>query len=361
MQRAGREITDLTICRAIFAGWVFAYHVDLHAHFSISLGFYAGVVRRGYLGVDGFFLLSGLILTLVHPELGKSPAGAVRFWLKRLARIYPVHLAVLLVLAAVTLIGFALGVAPRDPGRFTLSSMLENLALIHGWGMAPQLAWNYPSWSVSTEWAGYLLFPALWFCLWRLPDRFTVLLAVLCLAALAEVDFRADGLNLTFAYALLRFFPEFILGIATAKLLPALAARVPAVALAALGAVIILLALLAAADVFVVAGLWMLLAAFAAEAIAGRAAMLPRLRLLRFLGILSYAFYMSFGTIELFLAQLYRHLGIDPASSKLIYAAAMTGFTFLLAMSLHNLVEEPARRRVDHWLKGRQGRPSFSG
>jgi peptidoglycan/LPS O-acetylase OafA/YrhL len=352
MPSAKQEITDLTVCRAIFACWVFLYHVDLHAHFSASLGGCAGLIRRGYLGVDGFFLLSGLILARVHPELAKSPAGAARFLIKRLARVYPVHLAVILLLGAVVGIGLSLGVSPRDPGRFTLTSLLENLALIHGWGVADQLAWNYPSWSVSTEWAGYLLFPALWFYISRLPTRWAAAVLGVCLPVLAAVDFwSGDGLNLTFAHALLRFFPEFSAGIATARLLPVLAQRVPGVTFAGSGLILVLLSLMFSADLCVVAGLWMVLTGFAAQAAAGQPSILPKFPLLRFLGVLSYAFYMSFGTIELFLAQLYRHQGWDPAAHKLVYATSMTVLTFILALSLHNLVENPARVVIDRWME----------
>jgi peptidoglycan/LPS O-acetylase OafA/YrhL len=111
-----------------------------------------------------------------------------------------------------------------------------------------------------------------------------------------------------------------------------------------------LLALLFAADMFVVAGLWMVLAAFAMQAASAKPGLLPNLKPLRFLGTLSYAFYMSFGTIELFLAQLYRHHGWDPAGHKLAYSASMTVLTFILALSLHGLVENPARRLAERRL-----------
>ncbi len=353
MRPLKQEITDLTACRAIFAAWVFAYHVDLHAHFSGLMGGCAGLIRHGYLGVDGFFLLSGLILTLRHPELANSRAGAGRFLIKRLARIYPVHLAVIMLLGVVVGIGLLAGVSPRDPGRFTLPSLIENLLLIHGWGVADQLAWNYPSWSVSTEWAGYLLFPALWFTIARLPNRWVACVLVASWLVLAAVDFwSADGLNLTIAYALTRFLPEFIAGIATAKLIPVLARHLPGFTLAALGLILAVLSLLFAGDICVVGGLWMVLTGFATQAVSGRASILPKISFLRFLGHLSYAFYMSFGTIELFLAQLYRHQGWDPASSRLVYSAAMTVLTFILALSLHGLVENPARAFIDRRLAG---------
>ncbi len=349
-----REIVDLTICRALFAAWVFAYHVDLHAHFSG-----AAPVMHGYLGVDGFFILSGLILACAHPELASSPRAAGRFWVRRLARIYPVHLAVILLLCAVVGIGFTLGLTPRDPGRFTLPSLVENLLLIHGWGFTSELAWNYPSWSISTEWAGYLLFPALWFGIARLPGGLAAGLLALCLPVLGIVDLRCHGLNLTFAWSLLRFFPEFIAGIATARLLSVLARPMLPETLAGLGVLTILAALLLAPDVCVVVGLWAVLTGLAARAAGAKPGLLPLASPLRFLGQLSYAFYMSFGTVELFLAQLGRHRAWDPAAHKLVYAGSMTGLTFLLALSLHNLVEKPARAWIDRRFAGGKAPVAF--
>ena len=347
-----REIYDLTVCRALFAAWVFTYHVDLHANFSAYLGSAAGLVRHGYLGVDGFFLLSGFILARVHPELSRTPIDSFRFWGKRLARIYPVHLAVLLLLAAVAGSGIALGVVPHDPGRFSLTALGQDLLLIQGWGVANQLAWNYPSWSISTEWAGYLLFPALTFGLARLRIIPSAILLVVCFAALAIVDHHfAHGLNLTFADSLWRFFPEFIAGIITAKLAPIAAARVAGRGLAGLGFGVIFAALLLGSDTSAVLGLWMLIACMAMQADAGAAPVFRNLNLLRFLGVLSYAFYMSFATIELFLAQLYGHEGWNPADQKCLYALAMTGLTFILALTLHNLIEKPSRLMIDRWLE----------
>jgi peptidoglycan/LPS O-acetylase OafA/YrhL len=346
------EIIDLTVCRALFAAWVFTYHIDLHAHFSAYLGPAAGLIRRGYLGVDGFFLLSGFILARVHPEFSTGFVGSFRFWGKRLARIYPVHLAVLLLLAAIAASGLALGIVPHDPGRFSLSALLQDLLLIQGWGVANQLAWNYPSWSISTEWAGYLLFPALCFCTVRLSQIPAALLLILCALILAIADhYFAHGLNLTFADSLWRFFPEFFAGLLTAKLVPTVAPHAPSRLLAGIGFGIIICALLKGSDTSAVAGLWLLLSSFAMQADAGRPQIFPKRNLLRFLGILSYAFYMSFATIELFLAQLYGHEGWNPANQKWAYALAMTLLTFALALTLHHLIEKPARQSIDRWLQ----------
>jgi peptidoglycan/LPS O-acetylase OafA/YrhL len=92
-------LTDINACRAIFALLVFLYHVNLHVGFAGSLGWFAPVVTQGYLGVDGFFMLSGLILAQVEPDMAFCVQGVLRLWGKRLERIYPVHLAVIVLLA----------------------------------------------------------------------------------------------------------------------------------------------------------------------------------------------------------------------------------------------------------------------
>ena len=48
-------LDDLTCARAIFAGWVFAYHLNLQLLDALPFGAVSPVVARGYLGVDGFF------------------------------------------------------------------------------------------------------------------------------------------------------------------------------------------------------------------------------------------------------------------------------------------------------------------
>jgi peptidoglycan/LPS O-acetylase OafA/YrhL len=347
-----REIVDLTICRAIFAAWVFTYHIDLHANFSAYLGSARSLIRRGYLGVDGFFLLSGFILASVHPELSNGFGGSFRFWGKRLARIYPVHLAVLILLAAIAASGLALGIVPHDPGRFSLGALLQDLLLIQGWGVANQLAWNYPSWSISTEWAGYLAFPVFCFFTARLSGSVAAILLFLCFALLALVErHSAHGLNLTFVHSLWRFFPEFIAGILTAKLVPTLAPQAPCRWLAGAGFGIIIGGLLLHSDVSAVIGLWLLIFSLAMQADKAGPPLFPNLVLLRFLGILSYAFYMSFATVELFLAQLYSHEGWNPANQKWAYALAMTLLTFALSLTLHHLIEKPARQSIDRWLQ----------
>jgi peptidoglycan/LPS O-acetylase OafA/YrhL len=100
----------------------------------------------------------------------------------------------------------------------------------------------------------------------------------------------------------------------------------------------------------VVVGLWLVIYALAMQADSGREPVFGRREGLRFLGQLSYAFYMSFGTAELLMTEIFRHFGWDPARAGLVFCAGMVVLTFAYAMILHVFVEVPARRAADRFL-----------
>jgi peptidoglycan/LPS O-acetylase OafA/YrhL len=347
-----REMTDLTVCRAFLAGWVFLYHVDLYAQFAQHLGPFAGLVRHGYMGVDGFFILSGLILPRVHREFMASPfRGAWRFWGKRLARLYPVHLVTILILLAVVGVGTGMGMAPRDPARFGHLALLQNLLLLQGWGFGPHWTWNYPSWSISAEWAGYLLFPILWFAMAHF-DIFVVVQFVILPVPLLGImsHLSGHGLNLTGIDVLPRFFLEFIPGIALSYLVPVVADAVAPAKLAASGLAIALLGAACGWDLMIVMGLALALWSLTMQADAERAPVFPKAGILRWLGQISYSFYMSFALAELLLAQIFRRHGWAPADHALLFALGMTGATLILALALYYIIERPCRRLADRLL-----------
>ena len=104
-------------------------------------------------------------------------------------------------------------------------------------------------------------------------------------------------------------------------------------------------------DVLTVAGLWLLLFSLTAHADAERPTLIGNIRVLRWLGLLSYAFYMSFALAELLLSQIFRREGWTPASHSLVFATGMLTVTFFVAVILHVTVEVPCRRAADRWLE----------
>ncbi len=103
-------------------------------------------------------------------------------------------------------------------------------------------------------------------------------------------------------------------------------------------------ALAASRDWFVVAGIWLLLSGLLIAARQGRAPALAWVPLLRSLGDLSFAFYMSFALVETVQAFAWRRAGIAPAENAALFAVTTTALTFGLAVLLRVLVERPALR-----------------
>ncbi len=148
-------LKPLTSIRGIAALVVVLYH--LRESFPRVLALSWAPVH-GELAVDLFFVLSGFILTHVYnQEFTITIRSAMRFYIARLARIYPLHLVTLLA----TLL--AVSVSPSIAASFRadffgLKAFILNLFLVQNWGLV-DISWNAVSWSISAEWFMYLWFP----------------------------------------------------------------------------------------------------------------------------------------------------------------------------------------------------------
>ena len=80
----------------------------------------------------------------------------------RLGRIYPLHLFMLVVWLPYILITqylYSSGFGGSDQFETSnLSSFISNLFLVHSMGVHAHLSWNYPSWSISTEFFAYIAY-----------------------------------------------------------------------------------------------------------------------------------------------------------------------------------------------------------
>lgn len=153
------ELRSLTTARGLAAWLVVLYHIRSGAagwapHWAMA------VAGKGYLAVDFFFLLSGFVIYLTaHRALLRDRGAAVpAFLARRFARIYPLY-AVMLALAV--LFAAVLRATGRDDGNYPWSELPLHIAMMQNWGFTPALSWNHPAWSISTEFAAYLLFPLL--------------------------------------------------------------------------------------------------------------------------------------------------------------------------------------------------------
>jgi len=216
---ATHELRALTSARGIAAWMVVLYHIRLSIAGLPQAWLH--VFAKGYLAVDFFFLLSGFVIWLSwHERLREGGWGEVpRFWQKRVARIWPLHLAVL---AGAVVLALLLTMSGRhDPAEFPFRELPLHIFLLQNWGFTNQLAWNDPAWSISCELAAYLAFPLLVRAVdWRaLPSWLVIGAAAAFLLILASAMANEPTLGRDIArFGLVRCLTEFAAGSAVCAL-----------------------------------------------------------------------------------------------------------------------------------------------
>jgi peptidoglycan/LPS O-acetylase OafA/YrhL len=219
---SAEQLASLTPLRGIAALWVVIFHFCWYLP-AIHPERYTGAVYKGYLAVDLFFVLSGFVITHVYKEgfaRGLSARRYQNFLKARVARLYPLHLAVLLLFLVAAMAERAATYALKgsfEPiplvGERSLSAFLANLVMLQGlW--ARQLSWNDPAWSISLEFLAYLLFPLLFPVLWRRGRVGKAAIGGLLTAVLVWLAYRTDDYfnQWNGTYAVLRCLPEFLAG-----------------------------------------------------------------------------------------------------------------------------------------------------
>jgi len=218
-----QDLKPLTSLRFIAAFWVLLYHFK--DHLGLGMGQF-GLVADGYLGVDLFFTLSGFILAHVYLtsfEGGRFGYGG--FLKNRIARVYPMHLAALAAMLVLFAGATAMGAGVGSPDAFKWSDLPAHLFMVHAWGTTAAVGWNFPSWSISAEWAAYLLFPliaALALKAQRWAGAFAIGALALCLLSFVVLDNLSAVLpgvgqnfsQMTAQIGALRILPSFLLGVA---------------------------------------------------------------------------------------------------------------------------------------------------
>ncbi len=158
-----KEIKALTSARGIAACLVMIYH--FHQLDNISSEALLSFIKKGYLWVDFFFVLSGFVMAMTY---NAKFAGSYswhnhkEFLLRRIGRIYPMYIFITLVISAYSLIvygGYSGVHRPAVNLDDPVLAHITNIFMIQAWGFGKSI--GGPTWSISTEWAAYLLFPIL--------------------------------------------------------------------------------------------------------------------------------------------------------------------------------------------------------
>lgn len=109
----------------------------------------------GWTMVDLFFVVSGYIFAHVYASGEAFTAGARKFWVARFARLYPLHLLTLVIVAVVLALGTPVtgGSIRTDGWHFAL-----NLLMLQESGLNDRFSFNIPTWSISVEMLCYAIF-----------------------------------------------------------------------------------------------------------------------------------------------------------------------------------------------------------
>lgn len=165
------ELTGLTALRFFAALFVLLYHSRYFAEGGwLEIPMFA-LFSAGDLGVDIFFVLSGFVISYVYA--GNLNFGS--YLLHRFARIYPIFL--LTTIASLIVLSTLGGTGHTSVDSFDI---LMNLFMLQGWYGDSV---NFVSWTVSAEFAVYLMFPAIIWLIRALPVNWVgIMLPVLAYA-----------------------------------------------------------------------------------------------------------------------------------------------------------------------------------
>src|SRR5579862_669356 len=226
MPSKAQYISNLTPLRGIAALLVAIFHFEMAiARFvpAKTTMFF----EKSYLMVDLFFIMSGFIIFHVYGQSFKAAIGADdfrQFIVARIARIYPLHFFTLALLIFMVIYVFPPGTYPNKM-EFP-SAIPSNFLLLQSFHVHSIYTWNIPSWSISAEFAAYLVFPfiALWIA--KSPNRSKLILLVFTVAAYLSIMYLIPrynplnpnipvphNVNTTYDFGFLRGIAGFVAGV----------------------------------------------------------------------------------------------------------------------------------------------------
>ncbi|MGV0997330.1 acyltransferase family protein [Empedobacter falsenii] len=211
-------LNSLTSLRFFFAFVVFLSHLTF---VKTNLAWYNylknNVFFEGYLGVGFFFILSGFVLALNYEKkvIDNPNFDKKKFYIARIARIYPLHVLTFCVMLPFVIINVW-------QGYFHWDIAGANLFLLQSYIPVKDFYFsiNNVSWSISTELFFYLMFPFYVIWLHKFPKLKYILLLIIPIIIFAEPYFRT---NMKLEKAIFYINPivrsfDFILGIITCQI-----------------------------------------------------------------------------------------------------------------------------------------------
>lgn len=336
----------LDLLRISLALLIFMFHSNMH--FECHYGVFDHFARYGAIAMTGFFMLSGYALSLSNKEILTDIGSLKNFLLKRFISIYPLYYFVALV--------FVILLGSESFKSLALLFPFEALGLQSCFTSLSKISHNGGTWFISCLTLCYLLYPLLQWLILRLKVKEMVILggAFLFLLLLAPLVQRHFNIASIYDNSFFRAM-EFTLGIIAASVNREMRDKhIPYIfrsKIYLLFVIILLVTGVSAGDMYIVGSrdymlmnwvalpcfilLFLILGNVRFDTVADN-------RLVTFLSVLSYAFFLS----QFFVWPLSYHvitswIGVNTNIMRIIVS-----FTICVSFSviLHYCVEKPSSK-----------------
>lgn len=312
-------------------------------------------ISRFHLAVDLFFAISGIVIAYTYQGRVRNFNEYSNFMLRRLARLYPLHLVTLFFYVAIGLLALLGFFQANDIRKYNFDMLIPNFLLAHAWSPSGVISFNYVSWSISAEFFVYLLFPLISMSLANNLQRCTALLILVVGFAIvmSQIFFDDSFTRLTWNSGILRAVPSFAFGVFICQHRQYLLAKLANVNIAKIFHIACVttacLMILGAPDYMILPVIWLLIACGFLCDISQRRTWLAH-RYFSSYGYLTYSIYMLHTVIAtIFIAVLFPKLfGVTMAAR---YVSVLLSFFILLALSWcsYHYFEHPLRRWIGKW------------
>ncbi len=316
-------------------------------------------ISRLHLAVDLFFVISGIVIANLYAGRIASAADWLRFMTKRLARLYPLHLATLAFYVGIGVLVWSGKVHPVDAARYDATAIVPNLLLVHAWLPSGTISFNYVSWSISAEFFVYLIFPLIALAVARRAAL--SLIGIIALFALfawfAESQIGLPLTRLGWQAGVLRAIPGFAFGVWLHAHAPKLEASITPQRAAVLFKILVLsvavLTIIPISQYATLAVIWCMVAmAYLCDR-----ANLPTwmsVRPLASRGALTYSLYMLHPLVAtVLLAVIFPKLLGTSLPARIAGVAISLPVLYVLAIASLRWFETPARTAINRWVATR--------
>lgn len=205
------RIEQITFSRFLAAIAIVVFHYGKNV-FPFSLESISFIFEEAAIGVSYFFILSGFVMIIAYGQ--KKEISTFIYFKNRFARIYPVYFLAIVILFIYKIIA---------SNSIDTSGLILNIFLIQSWIPSKALSFNTPGWSLAVEFLFYALFPFLFNKLYRKYNYRKIAVPFILFFIISQVVFHW-GVNSEFyggvpsnSHSFLYYFPlmhlnEFLIG-----------------------------------------------------------------------------------------------------------------------------------------------------